>query len=270
MDNSLPSERDDILGFSKSDSRILFVDRGDIGVTKARKLGAELSRGKLFALMDSDDYWEPTRLEKHLAIWSQNLIGLSWDRWAEVHGGFSRNSAQPFSEGLIPPPRVARRLYGWNFIHASSGIVPTKFARTLGFPLLNIMSSDWTLFMRAAELYAAYFIGDTLSFKEIDSPDRVTDTEASDFFLKEVLIVRKWALLNRPGIYGMQFLKRKIRQTIRRVGLDYSRRPIALRHRQRRLPGQGSSGVLLGSEKPVTRPPIAGWIGKRLKVNEED
>ncbi len=210
LDNSDKSEKDNIREMSSRDSRIVFVDRGNIGLTEARRLGATLSRGKLFALLDSDDYWNRERLEKHVEVWSQNRIGLSWDRWASVDENGSSPFPQPFSTGLILPPKVAIRLYVGNFIHASAGIVSVRFAQALGFPDLGILSSDWILFMRGAEYYPAYFIGDTLSFNEKNSPDRISDTQGEDYFRKEMLTVRRWALLNRPRIYGIGVLKRRL------------------------------------------------------------
>jgi glycosyltransferase involved in cell wall biosynthesis len=209
LDNTPLPTLDVIRKISQSDPRIIFVDRGNVGVTAARKLGAELSKGKLFALLDSDDYWDPTRLERHVGVWSGNRVGLSWDRWGEVSEGMFREFPQPFRAGLIEPPKVAIRLYKGNFIHASSGIVSTSFARSLGFPFANIMSSDWTLFMRAAEYYRAYFIDQTLSFKELSSPERITETEGRDFFSWEIVTVRRWLLINRPRIYGVDYLRRK-------------------------------------------------------------
>jgi FkbM family methyltransferase len=209
LDNSEGPEKNEIAELSRSDPRILYVDRGDVGVTEARRLGASLSRGKLFALLDSDDYWDKDRLAKHLIVWKQNRIGLSWDRWAEVSQGAISEFFQPFSEGVILPPKLAARLYWFNFIHASAGIVTTQFARTLGFPLPGIMSSDWTLFMRAAEYYAGYFIGECLTYKETDSPERVSDVVTIDFFAREKHAVRRWALIHKPGLYGIENLKRR-------------------------------------------------------------
>jgi glycosyltransferase involved in cell wall biosynthesis len=216
LDNSPESEKERIREMSSHDSRVIFVDRGDIGVTAARKLGASISRGKLFALLDSDDYWDSDRLERHVQVWNQNRIGLSWDRWAEVSQGSINVYPQQFHEGLVPPPILAARLYWSNFIHASAGIVSTKFAKKLGFPLLEIMSSDWTLFLRAAEYYPAYFIGDCLSFKELEAPERVTNVQTKEFLAKEGSTIRHWALRRRPDLYGLAYAKTKMRGFVQR------------------------------------------------------
>jgi FkbM family methyltransferase len=217
LDNSPGPVKEMIQDMSNSDPRIVFVDRGDIGVTEARKLGASISRGTLFALLDSDDYWDHDRLKRHLQVWNQGHIGLSWDRWAEVGQDALNVFPQPFREGLVPPPMVAAQLYWSNFIHASAGIVTTVFAKKLGFPLLEIMSSDWTLFMRAAEYYPAYFIGDCLTYKEIGSPERVSNVETKEFFARETSAIRNWALHHRPGLYGPEYAKRRIRRIISKV-----------------------------------------------------
>lgn len=210
LDNSPEPDRERILELSRSDSRIHFVDRGNIGVTHARRLGALRSQGKLLSLLDSDDYWDPERLEKHVKVWNHNRIGLSWDRWAEVCEKRVRYFPQPFLEGPIPGRKVAVQLFRGNFIHASSGIVPTKFAQLFGFPVLNVMSSDWMLFMRAAEFYPAYFIGETLAFKELESPDRVTDIETQEYFVNESRVIRRWTLMHHPSVYGRQYLKTRL------------------------------------------------------------
>jgi glycosyltransferase involved in cell wall biosynthesis len=208
LDNSPNPEKERLREFSRSDTRIVFVDRGNIGLTEARKLGASISRGKLFSLLDSDDYWSADRLEKHIQAWVRDRIGLTWDMWEEAGSNRIREFQHPLKPGMYKPPTVAVRLYGWNFIHASAGIVSSNFAKSLGFPLLNILGSDWVLFMRAAEYYQARFIGETLSFKETGSHDRITDMFTNNFFDWEAATIRRWALTTRPIIYGIQHLKR--------------------------------------------------------------
>ncbi|OLD02417.1 MAG: hypothetical protein AUJ07_08775 [Crenarchaeota archaeon 13_1_40CM_3_53_5] len=214
VDNSPPPDRECILEMSKSDPRIRFVDRGNIGVTDARRLGALLSRGRLLALLDSDDYWDRERLEKHVQVWKDNRIGLSWDRWAEVSGREATEFPQPFSEGPISGRKVAVQLHKGNFIHASAGIVLASFAKDFGFPVRNVMSSDWMLFMRAAEFYPVYFVGDTLSFKELESPDRVSDTGTQEFFSTEGRIIRRWALIHNPRVYARQYLNTRLSRVL--------------------------------------------------------
>ena len=217
LDNSSPYEKEEIRKMSGSDPRITYMDRGNAGLTGARKLGADIAQGKLLALMDSDDFWSPERLARHVDVWNHNLIGLSWDRWAKSDGIRRRVFPQPFSPGLIPAPKVAQKLYSWNFIHASAGIVSSRFAREEGFPILEITSSDWPLFMRAAQAHPSYFIGETLSYADETSPERVTNVISTKYFQEDERIIRRRFLMDRPRTYAIPFLKTKLNRARLRV-----------------------------------------------------
>jgi hypothetical protein len=85
------------------------------------------------------------------------------------------------------------------------------------------MSSDWTLFMRAAEYYPAYFIGDCLSYKEIMSPERVSNVETREYFRLEAGTVRRWAMRHKPALYGLEYLQRRKRGLIAKVNRQLMR-----------------------------------------------
>src|SRR5207245_3255587 len=132
LDDSANEEASEIIEFTNSDSRIEYVSRNGIGVSEARALGVRRAKGVFLTFLDSDDYWADRRLERHLDVWADNEIGLSWDVCAEI-GGPPTLVKQPFAEGLIEPPRVARKLYLGNFIHESSGFTRTDFALKIYF-----------------------------------------------------------------------------------------------------------------------------------------
>jgi glycosyltransferase involved in cell wall biosynthesis len=51
-----------------SDPRISLHDKANSGPASARNAGINLSKADLIALLDADDYWLPTKLEKQIAI----------------------------------------------------------------------------------------------------------------------------------------------------------------------------------------------------------
>src|SRR5438128_2216356 len=62
------------------------------------------SKGSLSCFLDSDDYWEPSRLEEHVHVFQRHpWLGLSWDRFKDV--GINQHIRQPFPAGLVEPPR---------------------------------------------------------------------------------------------------------------------------------------------------------------------
>lgn len=67
-DHSTDRTRETVAHFSGMDPRIhLLMNEGDRGTAFARNHGFENCRGMYVALLDSDDVWYPTKLEKQLA-----------------------------------------------------------------------------------------------------------------------------------------------------------------------------------------------------------
>lgn len=205
LDDSPKEEAREIIALADSDSRIEYVDRKGIGVSEARALGVRTASGLFLSFLDSDDYWASPRLERHVSVWENNEIGLSWDVCAEI-GGPPTLVKQPFAAGLIEAPRVARKLYLGNFIHASSGFTRTEFACKINFSWSIL--SDWVLFMRLAESRSGFFIDETLSFRSVEPRGRVSDSYSQKFFFKESSNVRRRVLLANPIAYVPAWMER--------------------------------------------------------------
>lgn len=78
--------------------------RGIIG--EVRNVGMELARGSFIAFLDSDDLWEPHKLERQLKLFK-----------AYPHIAFVFSHGKQFGEGSIPPPTL-ERFYLGNIFHA--------------------------------------------------------------------------------------------------------------------------------------------------------
>jgi glycosyltransferase involved in cell wall biosynthesis len=216
LDDSVKEEAREIIELADSDSRIQFVDRKGVGVSEARSQGVHMARGPFLTFLDSDDYWADRRLERHVDVWENNKVGLSWDMCTEV-GGSPTLTKQPFLGGLIEPPRVARKLYLGNFIHASSGFTRTGFAREIDFSWSIL--SDWLLFMRLAESRAAFFINETMSYRSVEPRDRVSNAYSDKFFFEESIKVRRRVLSANPAVYFPVWMERSWSRLRRKMGM---------------------------------------------------
>jgi len=54
-----------------SDSRIQYIKQENLGQPKTRNQGVRMAKGNLIALLDADDIWKPTKLEKQVAIFDK-------------------------------------------------------------------------------------------------------------------------------------------------------------------------------------------------------
>jgi len=200
------------------DPRIRVVARPpNSSVALARSIGVNKALGEFVTFLDSDDYYSPERLDKHLQVWlsMECRLGLSWDVCVEFNGD-SRPMNQPLSPGVVAKPKVAKRLFLGNFIHASAGFTRAEYARGIDFSW-NIFS-DWLLYMRLGEKYDGYFINEALTFRDLGADDRVSNEFDLQFFYSQSLSLRRRLLRTNPRVYFTPWVARDVSRLAKKIG----------------------------------------------------
>jgi Glycosyl transferase family 2 len=103
-DGSTDNSREVIQAYAKEDSRIRLVAQENGGVASAANAAYKASRGELIALLDSDDTFEPRKLELVLETLRNN-----------PRSGFCVDRIQPVSADGLPlgPPYPQNVDHGW-------------------------------------------------------------------------------------------------------------------------------------------------------------
>jgi len=81
-----------------SDPRIRIISQANRGLAGARNTGIRHARGQYIALLDSDDLWEPEKLERHIEhLWQSPEVGISYaaSRMIDDDGNFLRIVQRP-------------------------------------------------------------------------------------------------------------------------------------------------------------------------------
>ncbi len=69
----------------EDDSRIrLFINRSNSGAAISRNIALKEAKGKWIAFLDSDDLWEPTKLEKQVRFMEENGYQFSYTCYEEM------------------------------------------------------------------------------------------------------------------------------------------------------------------------------------------
>ena len=145
--------------FCESDSRVSLITQKNGGVAAARNMALTQVKGDFVALLDADDLWHCSKLQKQLKVFSKGTqeLGLvySWtaliNEDSEWNGGYITFSFEGDVQAAIAY---------LNFIgHASSPLIRTSVLKKIGgfdeeLRLLNAQGcEDWDLYFRIAQHY---------------------------------------------------------------------------------------------------------------------
>jgi glycosyltransferase involved in cell wall biosynthesis len=76
---------DTVLAFKKSDDRIsLYQNPVNSGAAVSRNIALRNAKGRWVAFLDSDDLWEPTKLEKQIKFMEDNGYAFSYHEYVEI------------------------------------------------------------------------------------------------------------------------------------------------------------------------------------------
>lgn len=74
-----------VLDFKKNDARIsVFQNASNSGAAVSRNTALRNAKGRWIAFLDSDDLWEPTKLEKQIRFMEENGYAFSYHEYVEI------------------------------------------------------------------------------------------------------------------------------------------------------------------------------------------
>ena len=109
-----------VRNIAAKDSRVRLISNGkNSGVSYTRKHGLEEAKGSWIAILDSDDAWEPEKLEKQIALQKRTNADLLF-----TGSAFMDSEGQPIDWYLRAPAEVSyRQLLKQNVLSNSSALV---------------------------------------------------------------------------------------------------------------------------------------------------
>ena len=121
------------LGFSVADNKkntLRYIYKENGGVSSARNVGIELASSEYIALLDSDDQWKPTKLEKQISSLQQENFEARLSHTDEV---WIRNGVRvnPHKKHYKTGGDLFKKCLEMCCISPSSAILHTRFSRTM-------------------------------------------------------------------------------------------------------------------------------------------
>ena len=143
--------------------QIVYHPQANAGLGNARNKALELSRGELIAIIDHDDVWEPTKLEKQVPIFSRPEVGF-----AGCDALFMDSEGRPLRRYAETTPmrrgRILRDLFLWNFVACAAAVMRRSAIEKAGgfFKPDFRIAEEYELFLRLAEVSEFDFVDEPL------------------------------------------------------------------------------------------------------------
>jgi glycosyltransferase involved in cell wall biosynthesis len=189
--------------------RVTLVRKPNGGAASARNLGIDRARGELIAFLDADDYWEPARLERQLAVLRRHPeVGLVAGRFYEQKPGGVRLEAS-LGEGYFGRVlratgeeafAVATRIWTGTVLVSRDTVGVRRFESGLE------PAEDRDLWIRLAAAVPVYLVSEPLATAVLE-PDSLSrsniDVDCTNMLR---VIKRNQALLGPRGLRHWQAL----------------------------------------------------------------
>ena len=190
--------------FAKTHSgvSIRLINQENMGLAHARNTGIKAATAPYIALLDADDLWVASKLEKQLEKFNhwQNASS-SKSKLAAVYCGYTliNQHSEPISgKNLVIPPTlrgdVYRQLMTGNFISGSgsSVLIRADIFKTIGYFDESLKASeDWDMWLRVAKEYSFDYVDESLVQIRVHSNNMQKDF--SRMLSSELAMLNKFA-----------------------------------------------------------------------------
>lgn len=193
-DGSTDRTQEIVTEYAQMDARIrLIVNESNMGVARTRNRGLELFQGKYVAFLDSDDYWEPTLLEKMISRAEETGADIIYCSYSLV----DECGKKVCNDFIVPAQTTFEESIVRSVITCSTVLITANLAKNNRFPV-NMYHEDIAMWFRILrDGGTACGVTDVLAAYRQRKNSRSGD--------KLISAVRRWPIYRRH--LGMSFFQ---------------------------------------------------------------
>lgn len=159
VDDCSTDDTDEVVGAYLSDERIrYFKNETNSGAAISRNRALREAKGKWIAFLDSDDLWEPEKLQKQISFMKENDYHFSYTNYVEID-----EESKPNGKKVTGPKRITKRgMYNYCW----PGCLTVMYdAETVG--LIQIAdikkNNDYAMWLKVCRKATCYLLDETLA-----------------------------------------------------------------------------------------------------------
>lgn len=144
--------------------KIKYIRQKNGGQANAKNRGVNEARGRFIAFLDADDLWQPDKLEKQIALFTDDKVGVVYSRQSFIdEQGQAVQRGRRRTTMLPKSGKVTADLFMDNFVPFSSSLVRSECFMKFGdFDESLAMGIDWDLWLRFSTGYYFSYMDEPL------------------------------------------------------------------------------------------------------------
>jgi glycosyltransferase involved in cell wall biosynthesis len=210
----------------------------------ARNQAMLSARGEWIALLDQDDLWAPTKLQRQLqALQADPQAGLCFCRVRFIDAQGRPCGDAPVS---LPSGEVFHDLLAGNRYHASSGVFRRSLLARAGLPHESVGLADWVLWASLARHTRVVVVDEALADYRVHAAGYQEALKADNryrFWLDQWQAVRALAPRCHPGCVACSRALRRSRRVVAHEQLRAARFAMGRREYRAVLPALRCAGA---------------------------
>ncbi|MCA8996649.1 MAG: glycosyltransferase family 2 protein [Planctomycetaceae bacterium] len=234
-DGSTDATRDLVNELVEQDDRVKYLFQENAGVSAARNRALEAASGNFIAFLDSDDVWQPWKLELQLQLFqARDDVGMVWTNMDAIHpdgtpfqtnflktmyhayrrlptgspfqsfqqfGEIVPNASERYADAMTAIGDIYSTMFFGNLVHTPTVLLRTEWARKVGLfdTSMRRGGEDFKYHLATCRLGNVGFIDVPSILYRVGNGDQITNRQNNLTFAQSYLRTIQEELANHSG-----------------------------------------------------------------------
>lgn len=159
VDDCSTDNTDEVVGELLSDTRIRYIkNEHNSGAAVTRNRALREAKGKWIAFLDSDDLWEPKKLQKQISFMRENCYHFSYTNYIEID-----EKSKPNGKSVSGPKRITKHsMYNYCWMGCLTVMYDADIVGLVQVADIK-KNNDYAMWLKVCKKANCYLLNETLA-----------------------------------------------------------------------------------------------------------